>query len=93
LGQYFFQPAFSVSTVDTTAAGDTFCGNLTAALSLGLSMSDALRIASAAGALACTRLGAQSSIPTQSEIETFLAAQAEFPEETVLALRNFCGLE
>jgi ribokinase len=93
LGHYFFQPAFHVSTVDTTAAGDTCCGCLTAALSLGSGMADALRIASAAGALACTRLGAQSSIPTKAEIDTFLAAQADFPLETIRALRNFCGLD
>ena len=92
LGEHFFQPAFQVTPVDTTAAGDTFCGSMTAALSLGSSMPEALRIASAAGALACTRLGAQSSIPTKAEIEVFLAAQAEFSTESIQALRSFCGM-
>ncbi len=66
------QSAFEVTTVDSTGAGDTFCGVLVAALSRGDELPQALRQASAAGALACTRLGAQSSIPTQAELTDFL---------------------
>jgi ribokinase len=62
------QPAFKVNVVDTTAAGDTFCGALVAALSSGASMAQALHTASAAAALACTQLGAQASIPTRSAV-------------------------
>jgi len=62
------QPAFKVNVVDTTAAGDTFCGALVAALSSGASMAQALHTASAAAALACTQLGAQASIPTHSAV-------------------------
>lgn len=64
--------AFAVTPVDTTAAGDAFCGVLVASLGQGLHLPDALRRANAAGALTCTRSGAQSSIPTQAELESFL---------------------
>ena len=63
---------FAVTPVDTTAAGDTFCGALVAALHRSLPLADALQVANAAGALACTRLGAQSSIPTHAEVQSFL---------------------
>ena len=71
-GQIFKQSAFPVTPVDTTGAGDTFCGVFVAALSQGQSVPMAMRVACAAGALACTRPGAQSSIPTQPELKTFL---------------------
>jgi ribokinase len=66
------QPAFKVNVVDTTAAGDTFCGALVAALSTGASMAQALHTASAAAALACTQLGAQASIPTHSAVKQLM---------------------
>ena len=68
------QPAFAVDAVDTTAAGDTFCGVMVAALARGEPLQQALREASAASALACTAAGAQSSIP-QREAVLRLAAQ------------------
>lgn len=71
--QFFTQEAFAVAAVDTTAAGDTFCGVLIAAISRGADLASALRTASAAAALACTRPGAQSSIPTAAEVQTLLA--------------------
>lgn len=74
-GQLIKQAAFPVKLVDTTAAGDTFCGVLVAALSQGQSVAQAMRWACAAGALACTKPGAQTSIPTQSELTTFLKDQ------------------
>lgn len=91
-GQWVLQPAFPIIPVDTTAAGDTFCGGLVAALSQGADMAQALRVASAAGALACTRLGAQSSIPNTAEVSHFLAAQAPHGADVVQTLRQFCGL-
>ena len=71
-GKFLMQDAFAVMPVDTTAAGDTFCGVLVAGLSRQLGMSEAMRRANAAGALTCTRLGAQSSIPTRAELDAFL---------------------
>ena len=68
------QAGFSVDAVDTTAAGDTFCGALVAALHRGEPLADGLRFASAAAAIACTRLGAQSSIPTFDDVRAFLAS-------------------
>ena len=76
-GELIRQKAFSITPLDTTAAGDTFCGVLCAALSQGAAMPDALRRASAAAALACTRLGAQSSVPMTHEVDQLLAK--EFP--------------
>ena len=75
-GETILQDAFAVVPVDTTAAGDTFCGVLVAALARGLGLRDALRHASAAGALACTRPGAQTSIPTHVEVQAFLDRHA-----------------
>ena len=66
------QAAFPVNCIDSTGAGDTFCGALVAALSRGDELTDALRQAGAAGALACTRPGAQSSVPTQFEMNRLL---------------------
>src|SRR5262249_52670134 len=61
-------PAFPVTAVDTTAAGDAFNGALGAALAGGDALPDALRFASAAAAIACTRRGAQPSLPTRDEV-------------------------
>ncbi|MEX1994106.1 MAG: ribokinase [Steroidobacteraceae bacterium] len=71
-GRLIMQDAFVVMPVDTTAAGDTFCGVLVASLSQGMPLADALRRANAAGALTCMKAGAQSSIPTHAELEEFL---------------------
>ena len=56
-------PGFSVSAVDTTAAGDVFNGQLAVSLAEGFSLEDAVRMAHAAAALSVQKLGAQSSIP------------------------------
>ncbi|MFH5823776.1 ribokinase [Georgenia sp. AZ-5] len=68
-----------VTPVDTTGAGDTFCGVLAAALADGAPLADAARLASAAGALAVTRPGAQDAVPTAEET----AALARETYETV----------
>ena len=65
-------PAFQVSAVDTTAAGDIFCGALAVALVEVRSLPEAARFASAASAISVTRLGAQPSAPSRGEIEAFL---------------------
>lgn len=65
-------PAFKVEAVDTTAAGDTFCGAFAVALVEGKSLKEALQFASAAAAISVTRMGAQPSAPTRMEIDSFL---------------------
>lgn len=65
------QPAYSVRTVDTTGAGDTFTGFFVSGLMKGLSPKDAMKQASKAAALAVTRQGAAPSIPTLEEVEAF----------------------
>jgi ribokinase len=71
-------PAFNVSAVDTTAAGDTFCGALVAQLSNGVLLKDALKFATAASALCVTRLGAQPSIPSESDVINFMQTDPQF---------------
>ena len=72
----WFIPAFPVTAVDTTAAGDIFCGSFATALAEGRQPADAIRFASAASAISVTRMGAQPSAPTRNEIESFLSAKA-----------------
>lgn len=62
-----------VDVVDTTAAGDAFCGALAVGLAGGLSLLEAARFANVVGALTVTRLGAQPSLPTRAEVERFIA--------------------
>jgi ribokinase len=64
---------FPVTAVDTTAAGDAFCGALAAGLAIGLSLETALRRAAAAGALAATVAGAVPSLPTAAEVDALLS--------------------
>lgn len=64
--------ALPVTPVDTVGAGDTFCGYYAAALESGLPLEDTLRRAAAAGSLACTRPGAQPSIPLAAEVDMAL---------------------
>ena len=71
-GSVISQSAFAINAVDTTAAGDTFCGVLVASLAQHLPLPAALERASAAAALTCTRAGAQDSIPSRAEVDQFL---------------------
>jgi len=92
-GQILVQPAFSISPLDTTAAGDTFCGTLVALLARGEPLQQALLAASAASALACTRLGAQSSIPEHAEVQALLADASRLPGiDAHAALTAWCAL-
>ena len=67
-------PAYEVDAVDSTAAGDIYCGSLCTALVEGKTMAEAVRFASAAAAISVTRLGAQPSAPSRDEIEKFIDA-------------------
>ena len=67
-GKPLMVPGFKVEAVDTTAAGDTFCGALCVRLSQGSDVEEAMRFACKAASLTVTRMGAQQSIPYLSEI-------------------------
>ena len=69
-GQLVRIPSEKVEVVDTTAAGDTFCGALCVALSKGTDMVQAIRFANKAASLSVTRLGAWMSIPYEKEIRS-----------------------
>ena len=61
-------PALKVNAVDTTAAGDTFCGALCVALSEGKDLAEAARFATKASSLTVQKMGAQSSIPYRKDL-------------------------
>lgn len=65
-------PIFTVEAVDTTAAGDTFCGYFLAALCKKKSVETALKEASAASAIAVSGKGAAPSIPVYDTVEKFI---------------------
>ncbi len=65
-------PAFHINPVDPTGAGDAFCGAFATALSEGMGLEQALRFASAAGALSVTVAGAEPSLPPREKIDAFL---------------------
>jgi ribokinase len=76
-GQIASVKPFKVDIVDTTAAGDAFTASLAVGLARGMSLPKAARIANAAGALACTKFGAQPSMPTTEEIRLLLEDQPQ----------------
>jgi ribokinase len=67
-------PADEVATVDSTGAGDAFCGALAAALAEGRPLAEAVKRAVAGSALATTHSGAREGMPTAAELDEFLAA-------------------
>jgi ribokinase len=69
-GQDGHVPAVPIRPVDTTAAGDAFCGGLADALAGGAGLGDAAQRAVRVAAAACLRQGAQASLPTPSELAT-----------------------
>ncbi len=66
-------PPYRVKAVDTTAAGDAFCGALAVALGRGEPLIDAVRYGNAAGALAATVAGAEPSLPRAEAVERLRA--------------------
>lgn len=69
-------PAFTVDAVDTLAAGDVFHGAFALALAEGQAERDAIRFASAAAALKCTRFGGSAGAPKRGEVTAFLAQRS-----------------
>jgi ribokinase len=63
------QPSFPGDVVDTTGAGDAFCGAMAWALAEGTDLESAVRLAAAAGALACREVGARGGLPDRAEVE------------------------
>ena len=74
--EFYSHPIFKVNAVDTTAAGDTFCGYFLAALCAGKSVEMALREALAASAMAVSAKGAAPSIPVHSAMEEWLRGRS-----------------
>ena len=68
--------SFRVVAVDSTGAGDAFCGALAAGLAAGRDLRDAVSTAVAAGAVAVTRAGALPSMPTAAEVAALLEGAA-----------------
>ena len=68
-GKIIYSPGFPVKAVDTTAAGDTFCGYFLAGLLKEMSVEHALRLANMAGAMAVEKEGAADSIPVYAEVQ------------------------
>lgn len=71
-GKLYRASGLKIEPVDTVGAGDTFCGYLAASLDQGMDFETALKRAAVAGSLACTRAGAQPSIPQAAEVDAAL---------------------
>lgn len=61
--------AIRVPVIDTTAAGDAFVGGLAAGLIQGFPLEESVRYATCTGAIAVTKFGAQTSLPTKEEVD------------------------
>lgn len=72
-GRAQHMPTFPVHTVDTLGAGDVFHGAFALAVAEGAEIAQAMRFASAAAALKCTRFGGAFAAPTRAEVEALLA--------------------
>jgi ribokinase len=68
-------PGYPVEVVDTTGAGDAFNAALAVFLAEGRSLVDAVRIATFAGALTCTKLGVIPGLPFREDIERIRKAE------------------
>ena len=66
-------PALAVDAVDTTGAGDAFCGALATALASGETLGEAIAFANAAGAVAVTVIGATPSMPTRAKVDLLMS--------------------
>lgn len=78
--------SWPVEVVDTTGAGDAFAAGFGVALAEGLGVNRAVAFGNACGALACTRFGAQPSLPTRKEVEKFLRKHGGLEAATITPL-------
>lgn len=76
-----FHPAYQVKTVDTTAAGDTFTGYFIAQIAKGKSCREAIAMASAASAMAVSKMGAAPSIPYREEVKQAMKSLKPYSAE------------
>ncbi len=70
--EQFYQPAFQVKVVDTTGAGDAFHGAALFAILENFSLQQTAKFASAAAALACTKIGGKAGIPSLGDIQQLM---------------------
>ena len=70
--------------VDSTAAGDAFCGGLVSELARGEDLSSSLSLARVAGALAVTKPGALSSLPTREQVQAFITSSNDTNGDSTL---------
>ena len=74
-GNFYTVRPYKVQVVDTTAAGDAFTAAICVGVARGEKLRQAAKFANAAGALACTQLGAQSAMPTADEVKLLMVDQ------------------
>ncbi|MCK5113405.1 MAG: ribokinase [Phycisphaerae bacterium] len=74
-GHFYHVPPFKVDVLDSTGAGDAFTAGLGVAYTKGMSLREAAVFANAAGALACTKLGAQAALPTALDVQMLMRDQ------------------
>jgi sugar/nucleoside kinase (ribokinase family) len=72
-GELYQCPAHPVKVVDTTGAGDAFCGGFIYAWTKGYSLPDALRYGTVCGSLSTTALGGNAAVPTGQQLEAYIA--------------------
>ena len=98
-GQAQVMPTFPVHTVDTLGAGDVFHGAFALAIAEGSRIVDAMRFASAAAALKCTRFGGAFAAPDRAEVEGLLSRGRRMREEIAVAaetakvVATFCAID
>jgi ribokinase len=74
-------PGYLIEVIDTTGAGDAFRAGLAVQLASGRPVDEAVRFANGCGALACTRMGTEPSMPTASDAEEFMSQHRPEPVE------------
>ena len=71
-GHMYRCPAYRTNVIDTTAAGDAYTSALAYCISSGHNLHESARFATAAGSIACTKIGAHNAMPTKLEVEMLM---------------------